>query len=241
MSLGARGLLLTCAMGMPAWAIMQVDVAGSLFPAGSAVGEVQARFSTTTAPSQWREATHVMGPDENFGNWAFIFDYDQGAQAMPPQASQRLVGNFQLSLLCPDGSDEVQNWDPEGEMTYFFDVPFPFYTYEMTNFTMHEFSECGTAVEPLPGVVAGELVLGPAYPNPSNAMFRIPLINTSNGEVNLELFTALGEKVNSEHFIVSQQQGGVVLLSVEDLESGLYFVRGSNGHKIDIEKVILLK
>lgn len=241
MVLGARGFLLTCTMCMPALAIMQVDVAGSLFPAGVAVGDVQARFTTTTAPAVWREATHVMGPDENFGNWAFVFDYDQGLQVMPPQASQRQVGIFQLILGCPDGSIEVQNWDPEGEMTYFFDVPLPFYTYEMPNFTMHEFSECDTAVEPPPRGWAEELILGAAYPNPSNAMFRIPLVNASMGEVNLELFTALGEKVDSRHFVVSQQQRGVVLLSVEDLESGLYFVRGSNDYKSNVEKIILLK
>ncbi len=228
-------------LAIPSLAIMQVDVSGSLFPSGTVVNQVEARFATTYAPNSYRIATYVIGPDENFGNWAFIFDYDQGAQAMPSMASQRIVGDFQLTLQCPGNNDEVQHWNPEGEMTYYFDVPLPFYTYEMPNFTMYEFSECGTGVAPPPNHEARFLHLGAAFPNPSNSMFLIKINEFDNNLYDIALFDIAGRRVDKQKWDLSFEQTGYVRVNANGLESGNYFlIIGKNGVS-NCVKMLLIK
>ncbi len=80
-----------------------------------------------------------------------------------------------------------------------------------------------------------------SYPNPFNSTTTISYNIPSATNVSLELFNLLGQRVMT--LFEGQRQAGVhnVILTADDLPSGLYFVRLSNIHQSSTQKVMLVK
>jgi len=96
-------------------------------------------------------------------------------------------------------------------------------------------------VEAEGAVVADGYALSPVYPNPFNATLTVPFTLTEPMAVSIELYSLTGQRmmtvVNRE--FVSGSYNYTV--QVDDLASGIYFVRTSFGKKTHMQKAVLLK
>lgn len=83
--------------------------------------------------------------------------------------------------------------------------------------------------------------LSPVYPNPFNARFTLPFTLTEPMQVTAELYKLTGQNVMT---VVNREFGtGThhVTVDVNDLASGIYFVRITLDNRSHMQKVILLK
>ncbi len=104
-------------------------------------------------------------------------------------------------------------------------------------------SEDNSAVD---NIIPSEFALGQNYPNPFNPTTRIDFSLPSSGQVTIEIFNILGEKVKT---IVNSQMGAgnhtVEWNSTggdgNHVSSGIYFYRLTTGDFIQTKKMILLK
>ncbi len=237
-----KSLLVVAMLGLASssMAIMQVDLAGSMFPAGAAVTQVSASFATTYAPTVYRPNTSIIGPADNFGNWALIFDYDQGALVMPSFASRRIVGNFTLTFTCEDGSSTTQSWNPEGEMTYVFDAAFPFYTYEYPAdfFTMVPFGPCVSVdAEETPV----NFQLADAFPNPFNPSTTISFSLPEAQDITLSVYNVNGQLVQTLVSGVVEMGAHNVTFDASELSSGMYLYTLETPSQSISKKMVLVK
>ena len=90
-------------------------------------------------------------------------------------------------------------------------------------------------------IVADGYALDPAYPNPFNAPFTLPLTLTEPMHVMVELYSLTGQSVMR---VVNRELGVgsyAYTVNADDLSSGMYLVRTAfNGHS-HMQKVVLLK
>lgn len=221
-------------------AIMQVDIAGSMFPAGAVVTQVSSTFATTYAPTVYRSNTSSIGPEENFGNWSVIFDYDQGPLVMPTFASRRIVGDFTLTFTCEDNSQTTQHWNPEGEMTYVFDAAFPFYTYEYPTdfFTMVPFGPCVSVdAEETPV----NFNLADAFPNPFNPSTTISFSLPEAQDITLSVYNVGGQLVQTLVSGVVEMGLHNVTFDASELSSGMYLYTLETPSQSVTKKMVLVK
>jgi len=96
-------------------------------------------------------------------------------------------------------------------------------------------------VEAEGAIVADGYVLDPVYPNPFNASFTLPFTLTETMKVTAVLYNLSGQRVMT---IVNREFGeGThnIMTDVNDLSSGIYFIRSDfDGHS-QVHKVMLLK
>jgi len=104
-----------------------------------------------------------------------------------------------------------------------------------------EMSEVYFTGEAEGAIVADGYSLNPAYPNPFNARFTLPFTLTEPMQVTVELYTLTGQNVMT---VVNREFGtGThhVTVDVNDLASGVYFVRTGFDNRSHMQKVMLLK
>ncbi len=79
------------------------------------------------------------------------------------------------------------------------------------------------------------------YPNPFNPTTAIEYSIPENGNVNLEIFNTLGEKIKT--LVNSYKSAGnyKVNLDAEALPGGIYYYRIESGNFSSVKKMILLR
>ena len=101
--------------------------------------------------------------------------------------------------------------------------------------------EVKVEVEAEGAVEADGYALDPVYPNPFNATLTIPFTLTESMNVSIELYSITGQKmmtvVNREFGVGSYNY----TVQVNDLASGIYFVRTSFNGRSHMQKAVLLK
>ncbi len=86
-----------------------------------------------------------------------------------------------------------------------------------------------------------EYALNSNYPNPFNASTNIAYVISEPGDVNLEVFNLMGQKVAA--LVDNHQQSGhyTVTWNAADYPSGIYFYRLSSGGNVLTKRMTLLK
>ncbi|HLG03847.1 MAG TPA: T9SS type A sorting domain-containing protein [Bacteroidia bacterium] len=73
------------------------------------------------------------------------------------------------------------------------------------------------------------------FPNPTNGIFHISILQPSGEPLKMELFTLYGQLVYSSAII----QPGGEQVDVSGLERGIYFLKISDGNRLRVQKIIL--
>jgi hypothetical protein len=96
-------------------------------------------------------------------------------------------------------------------------------------------------VEPEGAIVVDGYALDPVYPNPFNATLTIPFSLTESMTVSIELYSITGKHMMT---VINREFGEgthYITTDVNDLSSGIYFIRSDfDGHS-QVHKVMLLK
>ena len=87
------------------------------------------------------------------------------------------------------------------------------------------------------GISAPEQVSGiKVYPNPANSIVTVELGMSSSGNVAIRIMNALGQAVLSESKMLSTGNSKLEL-SLEQLDSGIYFVEISTASAVSIQRI----
>lgn len=84
-------------------------------------------------------------------------------------------------------------------------------------------------------------MLYPAYPNPLNAQTTIPYVIAKQGHVQLTVYSLRGRHVATLVNRVQAPGEYTVMFRVEDLPSGLYFVRLQTAGQQRVQKIVLVR
>ena len=76
------------------------------------------------------------------------------------------------------------------------------------------------------------------YPNPAKGKINIDCMNTSSEKVGISLISAGGKRMLTESFSVLPGQN-TMSLNIEDIPSGIYFIRLKTENEIIYKKIIV--
>jgi len=88
------------------------------------------------------------------------------------------------------------------------------------------------------------LIVGDAYPEPFNPVLTVPFTLTRQGEIEINFYNLLGQKIftNKQQYSAGQHQFVFnTSANISDLGSGIYFVELRFGLENHVQKVMLLK
>jgi hypothetical protein len=118
---------------------------------------------------------------------------------------------------------------------------YSFGNYKMVPRKTEDFSGFTTGVSKEKNSVVKEYNLSQNYPNPFNPSTTIEYSIIRAGNVSLDIYNLLGQKVKT--LINSQQNAGTykVIFNANDLTSGIYFYQLNSGSFKQVKKMLLLK
>ena len=98
-----------------------------------------------------------------------------------------------------------------------------------------------TAIEDMAGIIPLEYKLDQNYPNPFNPSTQIHFGMKKSGDVKIEIYNILGQKVQT--LWDGREEAGyhIIKFNAGDLASGLYFYKMETGKYTSIKMMIIMK
>lgn len=97
------------------------------------------------------------------------------------------------------------------------------------------------ATSPNVGLAKNNVKVANAYPNPASSDLNVDYSVAASGEVSVELYDLLGNKVKTISNGVVEAGSYTATTSVSDLKSGVYFVTIKSGNNVATQKVTVVK
>lgn len=95
-----------------------------------------------------------------------------------------------------------------------------------------------SVIEEAPAIVLPEITeptaLFKVYPNPTTGLFKMELLGGEDGDINVEIYNMMGERVFQDHLYGSM----IYEFNLSNMPKGIYFIRAMRGSETAIEKVI---